>query len=176
LRVVIPLQENSLPLDHVLHFGAAVAKEARKLGGKARCFKTANSVVVEQTGISRDQIEPFIGAFSDSATRAENTLNVIVEERGAPEIDLDTEGVIPGEYRRERLTKKFLFELPDEAIVVGNSISHGEPLFVGRLRTGSDRLRVWRNAVSSGAAQAICNIYWNPKDVLDVHGIDLEAL
>jgi hypothetical protein len=174
-RVTIPLPANNLPLIEILHLGLSFADEAKKRGGKARCFKTANSVIVEQSGISRDQIEPLINCLGSSHSMNVSTLSVIVEERDAPEIDLDAEGVIPGEITRERLTKKFLFGLPDGAIVIGNWISNGEPTFAVRLEPGRDRSRIWRRAVNAQADQRICSVYWNPEDVLEVHGIDVDT-
>jgi len=168
--VVVPLLENSLSLFYVLDLGFALAEEVKKQGGKARCFRTATSVIVEQTGISIDQVESLIDSFAEAVSKKGATLNVIIEQRDAPEIDLEGNAVIPGEFTMRRLTKKFLFGLPDGAIVVGR----GEPISAIRLDSGKDRARVWRQAVNSGAAQRICSVYWNPQDVLEVHGIDLD--
>ena len=175
LRLAIPLSTNSLRLKHVLHFGHSISEIVTRTGGKSRCFKTADAVVVEQTGVSRIQLQKFVDAMATAVAKNDNSLTMVIEERDAPEIDLDTEGIIPGEYVRPRLTKNFLFSLPEGAIVVGNSIINGEINFIARMEPGKDRSRIWREAVRRDAAQRICDIFWNPKDVLEVHGINLHT-
>lgn len=162
-----------MPLNHVLHFGLSVAEIVKRTGGKSRCFKTADAVVVEQIGVPRNQLEELVDSMATAVAKYKESLTMIIEEREAPEIDLDTEGIIPGEYVRPKLTRKLLFSLPDGAIVIGNSIVNGEPNFVAPLEPGKDRSRIWREAGRHDAAQKICDIFWNSKDVLEVHGFDL---
>lgn len=176
LRLVMPLSTNSMPLMHVLHFGLSVAEVVKRTGGKSRCFKTTDAVVVEQIGVSRDQLVEFVDSMADAVTKTKNSLTMIIEEREAPEIDLDTEGAIPGEYIRPKLTKKLLFSLPEGAIVIGNSLVNGLPKFAAYLEAGKDRSRIWRQATKHNAVQQICDVFWNPKDVREVYGIDLETL
>ncbi len=175
LRLVMPLSTNSTPLQEVLHFGLSVVKMVNETGGMARCFKTADAVLVEQIGAPRNQLQEYVDALADAVAKDGSSLTMVIEEREAPEIDLDTEGIIPGEYVRPKLTRELLFSLPEGAIVVGNSFHHGEPNFVARLEPGKDRSRIWREAVRNHAAQRVCDIFWFPEDVMDVHGIDLAS-
>jgi hypothetical protein len=165
-----------MPLNHVLHFGLAVAEVVKRTGGKARCFKTTDAVVVEQIGVSRDQLEEFVDSMANAVAKTKDSLTMIIEGREAPEIDLDTEGVIPGEYIRPKLTKKLFFSLPEGAIVIGNSFVNGLPEFAAHLEAGKDRSRIWRQATKHDAVQRICDIFWNPQDVREVYGIDLDTL
>jgi hypothetical protein len=152
-----------------LQIGVALAGEFRKMGGKAKCLRTPDCIIVEQSGVSKGQIQPLIDGIDDVR------LAVFIEERASPEFDLEAESILPGELSRARLTKKYLFGLPDGAIVVGNLVMDGVPNFMVQLNSGEDRTRIWRLAENAQAAQGICNVYWNRDDVLAVHGIDPDA-
>jgi hypothetical protein len=135
------------------------------------------AVIVVVSGVSKDRIDPLIDCMGHSPCMKDAMLKVIVEELDTPGIDLESERVMPGEYARERLTKKFLFGLPDGAIVVGNCCSsNGRPYFAARLDTGTDRSRIWRRAINSNDDQRICNVYWDEQDVERFHGYSLESL
>ena len=105
----------------------------------------------------------------------EATLNLIIEDRASPEMDLDSPETLRGEFVNERLTKTFLLGLPNGAIIVGNEVRNGKPSFYCRLDERQDRIRLWKRAVKAGAAQLTCHVYWNPKDVLEIHGVDPEV-
>ena len=139
------------------------------MGGRAKCMRTPDLIIVEQSGVSRGQIQPLIDGIDDAR------LAVFIEERASPEFDLQAEGILPGELSRECLTRKYLFGLPDGAIVVGNLVMDGVPNFMARVNSGADRADIWRRAGNTSAAQGICNVYWNADDVLAVHGIDPDA-
>jgi hypothetical protein len=100
------------------------------------------------------------------------TLNLVIEERDTPEMNIESPGILLGEIASERLTKKFLTGLPNGAIVVGNGLQDGIPDFWCRLHDGHDRSLIWMRAVNAGAAQRTCHVYWNPRDVLAIHGIN----
>ncbi len=169
LRVVLPCSGTNLTLIVILHLGYSLAVEIRKMGGKARCLKTPDRIIVESTGVSLAQMQPYIDGIGHMKGA---TLKVAFEERASPEVDLDSPGVIFGEFAAERLTRKFLFGLPDGAILVGNSSVNGMPEFMALLGGKEDRSRIWQRAVNSGAAQRICDVYWNPDDVREIHGFD----
>ncbi len=175
LRVTIPLASTNIPLQPILHFGLAIANEVKKRGGRARCFKTVDFIIVEMCGISKAEVQRLVDCLGHSPSIEDAKFDVIVEERDAPEIDLEGNDVIPGEFTIQRLTKKFLFGLPDGAIIVGNSFLDGEPNFAARLEAGMDRSRIWKRAINSNAAQRICCVYWNPQDVMQIHGFDLDS-
>lgn len=40
------------------------------------------------------------------------------------------------------------------------------------LDDGQNRTRLWMRAVNAGAAQLACNVYWNPREVLEIQGVD----
>ena len=175
LRLIMPLMANSMPLLEILDFGLSVAEFVKRSGGRARCFKTANAIVVEQTWVSRDQLDEMVTCFATSFANSRERLSIIVEEREAPEISLDLEGIIRGEYARPKLTQKLILSLSDGAILVGNTINDGRPNFAAVLKQGRDRDRLWKEAVRRKAAQRICFIFWDPDDVRKIHGIDLNS-
>jgi hypothetical protein len=174
LRLVMPLAGKSARLQTLLHFGLACANQVKKMGGCAKCFSVPDFVIVEMSRVSRDQIEPLVNCLGESPSMKEATLNLIIEERAIPEMDLESPKILRGEFANERLTKAFLLELPNGAIVVGNGLRNGKPNFFSRLHEGNDRTRLWKRAVTAGAAQLTCHVYWNPKDVLEIHGVDPE--
>ena len=145
------------------------------MGGRAKCFKLQDHVIVEASGISRDQIDRLIDSLGNSTSMQSAKLNVIIEERTAPEIDLSEKEVLPGEFMIQRLTKKFLLGLPDGAIIVGNEFREGAPTFMARLDEGQKRSNVWNLAVSKEAAQRICHVYWYAEDVRAIHGVDPDS-
>lgn len=55
------------------------------------------------------------------------TLNLVIEERDTPEMNIESPGILLGEIASERLTKKFLTGLPNGAIVVGNVSGQQNP-------------------------------------------------
>ncbi len=148
---------------------------ARAMGGKARSLGSSDSVIIEHTGLTRDQGKILI----DLLTRSRNatTLKVSVEERDSPEIDLESPGIIPGEFAWKILDKKFLFALPPYAIVVASWRSeNGKPIFAAKLEPGVDRSIIWRRAVDSNAAHRPCAVYWTAEDVRAIHGFNLDFL
>jgi hypothetical protein len=175
LRITLPLSGSNQSLGDMLSHGLLYATEVKRMGGKARCLRAANAVIVELSGVSREKIEPLIDCLDGSPSMKGVTMKVIVEERETPEISLEFDGVIPGEFTRTRLTKKFLLELPEGAIVVGNSIFGDNPNFVVELKAETDRYRIWRRAIESDAAQRICSVYWSNQDVMDAHGFNFDA-
>jgi hypothetical protein len=171
LRVVIPLVAGSTPLVPALQIGPALVSQVRKMNGRARCLRTPGSVIVEESGVPRGEIETLIDGIDVPG------LEIYIEERDSPEFDLHADGILRGELTRVKLTKKFMLGLPDDAIVVGNLVVgvDGIPNLMARLSSGADREEIWRRAVDTGAAQGICNVYWNDDDALAVHKIDPDA-
>lgn len=172
LRVTLPLVGSNVPPQAILHLGLALKNEVEKMGGRAKCFKIPDLVVVEMSGISRDRIEKLIHSVGNSTSMQSANLNMVIEERTAPEIDWGKKEALPGEFLVQRLTKKFLLSLPDGAIIVGNEFWDGVPKFMVRLHEGQNRSRIWSLAVSKEAAQRICHVYWYAEDVRAIHGVD----
>ncbi len=160
-RLTFPLAGSNEPPFLLLDLAYATVDQLKKLGGKARCFMTPQAVIMEVSGVTREQIEKFTNAVGTSPSMRNATLNVVLEERDAPEVDLDSESVLPGEYVCAKLTKKFLVGLPDGAIVIGNSFQNGQPTFAVRLTPDIDREAVWQQAVESGDAQRVCRVFWD---------------
>ena len=160
-RLTLPLAGSNEPLLLLVDLAYATADQLKQLGGKARCFMTPQAVIMEVSGVAREQIEIFTNALGASFSKKKSTFNVVLEERDAPEVDLDAESVLPGEYVSTRLTKRFLVGLPDWAIIIGNSFHNGKPTFAVRLTPGTDRETVWQQAVESGDAQRVCRVFWD---------------
>ena len=160
-RLTFPLAGSNEPPFLLLDLAYATADQLKKLGGKARCFMTAQAVIMEVSGVAREQIEEFTNALGGSFSNKKSTFTVVLEERNAPEIDLDSESVFPGEYVSARMTKKFLFGLPDGAVVIGNAFQNGQPTFAVRLTPDTDRGLVWLQAVESSNAQRLCRVFWD---------------
>ena len=158
LRVTLPLVGSNVPPQAILHLGFTLKNEVEKMGGRANCFKIPDLVVVEMSGISRDRIEKLIHSVGHSMSTRSANLNMVIEERTAPEFDLEKKEVLPGEFMIQRLTKKFLLGLPDGAIIVGNEFRDGVPRFMVRLHEGQNRSRIWSRAVIKEAAQRICHV------------------
>ena len=175
LRLVMPLAGKSARLQTLLHFGLACSNQVKRMGGSAKCFSVPGFVIVEMSRVSRNQIEPLVTCLGEAPSMKEATLNLIIEDRASPEIDLDSPETLRGEFVNERLTKTFLLGLPNGAIIVGNEVRNGKPSFYCRLDERQDRTRLWKRAVKAGAAQLTCHVYWNPKDVLEIHGVDPEV-
>lgn len=147
------------------------------MGADAHSVRSADAIIVEQSGIPKDQIMPLIDSLTHGFSRYSANLKVIVEELDTPSIDLESDGVIPGEFARERLTKKFLFGLPQYAIVVANWYSANRiPHFAVRLEPGTHRSKIWSRAVNSNADRRMCGVYWDAQDVLQIYGYSLDAL
>lgn len=146
--------------------------QVKKMGGHAKCFSAPDFIVVEISRVPRNQVEALVDSLGDSPSMTAATLNLIIEERDTPEMNIESPEILPGEIASELLTKKFLTELPNGAIVVGNGVRDGMPDFWCRLDDGQNRARIWMRAVNAGAAQRTCHVYWNPRDVLAIHGIN----
>ena len=168
----MPLAGGSVRLQTLLHFGLACANQIKKMGGSAKCFSVAGFIVVEMSRVSRYQVEELVNCLGDAPSMKEATLNLISEGRAIPEMEIESPEIIRGEFARERLTKKFLTGLPNGAIIVGNELRDGMPNFYCRIDDGQNRTRLWMRAVNAGATQQVCNVYWNPRDVLEIHGVD----
>lgn len=148
---------------------------ARAMGGKARSLGSSDSVIIEHTGLTRDQGKILIDLLTCS--RNATTLKVSVEERDSPEFDLESPGIIPGEFAWKVLDKKFLLALPHYAIIVSiHRYQNGKPIFVAKLEPGADRSITWKRAVASNVAHRLCGVYWNAEDVLKIYGFSLEVL
>lgn len=175
VRVIVPISENNLDLRTAYFRGMSYSADARKMGGKARSLRSSNSLFIEHTGLTRDQSKILIDQLTRS--RYATTLKVSVEERDSSEIDLESPGIIPGEFAWKTLDKKFLFGLPNYAIIVGNnSCVNGKPTFVARLEPGADRSIIWKRAVDSNAAHSPCAVHWSAEDVLEIYGFSLDFL
>jgi hypothetical protein len=175
VRVTLPVSANKLDLRTALFRGMHYVNDARKMGGKARSFKSWNSVIIEHTGLTREQSKYLI----DYLIRHEyaNTLKVIIEERDHPEFDLESPGILHGEFAWGIFDKHFLFSLPHYAIIV-SSWTHGDgkPVFVAKLDPGLNKSLIWKRAVDTRVAHRACGIYWSPEDVREIYGFSLETL
>jgi hypothetical protein len=169
---VIPLAGRNVRLHVLLQFGLACANQVKKSGGNAKCFSLPDFVVVEMSRVSRNEVESLVNCLGESPFIRETTLNLMIEERATPEREIESPEILPGECAHGRLTKKFLEGLPNGAIIVGNEQRNGMPNFYCRLGDGRDRTRLWRRALNAGANQRTCHVYWNPRDVLVIHGVD----
>lgn len=151
------------------------AKEARNAGGKSRCLGSMDSVIIEHTGLNRDQSKELIDRLTwDKYSRI---LKVNVEERDSPEFDLETPGIVHGEFAWRPLDKHFLFSLPHCAIVVSYwTFDSGMPVFAAKLYPGLDRSLVWDRAIETDVAHHPCAVYWSAEDVLKIYGFSLETL
>lgn len=172
LRLVMPIAGRGVRLQTLLHIGLACANQVKKMGGNAKCFSAPDFIVVEMSRVSKNEVEALVDSLGESPSMREATMNLIIEERATPEMEIGSPEILPGEFAQGRLTKKFLTGLPDGAIIVGNQLRDGIPNYYCRLDAGRDRTRVWRRAVNAGAAQQTCHVYWNPRDVLAIHGIN----
>lgn len=168
----MPLAGGNIRIQNLLHIGLACADQVKKMGGIAKCFSAPDCIVVEMSGVARSEVQVLMDSLGESPSMTEATLDLIIEERDAPEMNIESPEILPGEIASELLTKKFLNGLPDGAIVVGNGVRDGIPDFWCRLDAGQNRARIWMRAVNAGAAQRTCHVYWNPRDVLAIHGID----
>lgn len=175
VRVTVPISQNNLALRDAFFMGMFHSVNARAMGGKARCLKSSDSVIIEHSGLTRDQSKSLIDQLTCS--RNATTLKVNVEERDSPEFDLESPGIIPGEFAWKKLDKKFLFSLPNYAIIVGpRSYEAEKPDFVAKLEPGADRSIIWRRAVDSDVHHRQCSVYWGAEDIVKIYGFSLEDL
>ena len=172
LRLVMPIAGRGVRLQTLLHIGLACANQVKKMGGNAKCFSAPDFIVVEMSCVTKNAVEALVDSLGESPSMREATMNLMIEERATPEMEIGSPEILPGEFAQGRLTKKLLTGLPDGAIIVGNQLRNGIPNFHCRLDDGRDRTRLWRRAVNAGAAQQTCHVYWNPRDVLEIHGIN----
>lgn len=175
VMVTFPIPENKLGLDTSLMRAKCYCDDARAMGGKARCLRSSDSLIIEHTGLTRDQGKSLIDRLARSSYAT--TLKVAVEERDSSEIDLESPGILPGEFDWKILNKGFLFSLPHYAIIVASwRTRDGKPIFVAKLEPGADRSKIWRRAVNSNAAHRACGIYWRAEDIIEIYGFSLDDL
>lgn len=173
IRVTFPLRTSDFSLINTLQMGLCLSDCAKKNGGRAKCFRTSNAIIVEMKGVNMELVDSFCGAMANSNWSISAKLNMLTEERESPEIDLDNSRILPGEYEKTKLTKKLVNELPTGAIVVSNCYRKGKPILVFQVDEEVSRADYWEGAVESGAAQRICDVHWNRKDVEELYGLDL---
>lgn len=175
VRVTLPISENKLDLKTALFKGMWYAKEARIAGGKSRCLRSLDSIVIEHTGLTRENSKQMIDRLTWDKSAV--TLKVNVEERDIPEFDLETSGIVHGEFAWQLLDKHFLFALPHYAIVVSlQTLDSGRPVFAAKLYPGVNRSLVWKRAVKANIAHYTCGVYWSEEDVLEIYGFSLGTL
>ena len=170
LRVHLLRSDNNLGLRTALNIGKDHCDNVRKLGGKARSLRSSDSVIIEQIGLTPDQSKSSIVQLISTST-----LEVRVEERDSPEIDLESPGIIPGEFAWELLDREFLFGLPNYAIIIGG-LDIWKPEFAAKLHPGEDRSIIWQRAIRSAADLRACVVHWSAEDVQEIHGFSLSAL
>lgn len=175
VKVTFPISENNLDLETAFLRGMRYSDHAKIMGGKARSLRASGSLIIEHAGLTRNQGKSLVDWLTHSSCGT--TLKVSVEERDSPELDLESPGIVPGEFTWKILDKGFLFALPHYAIVVASWRSeNGKPIFVAKLEPGVDRSIIWRRAVDSNAAHRACAVYWSAEDVQKIYGFNLESL
>jgi hypothetical protein len=175
VRVTLPIYENKLDRETAYLMAKDYSDNARKMGGKARHLGTLTYVVIEHAGLTRDQSKSLIDQLTHS--RSSTILKVSVEERDSVGFDLESPGIIPGEFAWKKLDKKFLFGLPNYAIIVGSGRdSEGDPVFFAKLEPGADRSIIWKRAVDSNAHHSPCAVHWSEEDVEEIYGFWIRTL
>jgi hypothetical protein len=170
VRVTLPISENGLGLLRTLMRGMCYCDEARAMGGKARSLRSSDSLIIEHTGLTRDHSKILIDRLTFYSYA--QTLKVAVEERESSEFDLESPGILPGEFAWRKFNKGLLFELPHYAIVVAMWRSKTwKPTFLAQLEPGTDRSKIWSRAVNSGAAHRPCAIYWRADDIINIYNL-----
>jgi hypothetical protein len=162
IRITIPLKETDLSLVDVLGFGGAMKELARKFGGNGRVFRGADSVWIDLSNITREQINPAVSAYGDFLIKKTSSCK-IVTVLVKPIID---DRILSGEYLREKLTRKLLFELPIGAFVISNLLlgPRTSPHWTAHLSKRLDRERLWEQAIAQGVAQRMATVVWSEAD------------
>lgn len=155
LRITVPLSKTTLSVIDVLGFGDALKSMAQKNGGEGRVFRLPDCVQIDLKGINRSQIDSWVAAFGVALIKVGASINIVAM---AAETDLPSE-IIIGEYLRERLTRKFLYSLPEGAYVMSNVSTT-----TLHLKKGVDRERLWEQAVKEGIAQRTVTVVWKDSD------------
>lgn len=174
LRVTLPVSANGIALKKALFRSLYYVKFARIMGGKARSLRSWDSVTIEHTGLTREQSKRLIDELVYKEYAA--THKVIVEERDSPEYDLNSYGIVHGEFAWEKLDKHFLFSLPYYAIIVSSWPNNWRPVFIAKLEPGLDRSTIWKRACATNAAHRVCGIYWSPEDVREIYGFNMKTM
>ena len=157
-RVTIAVTKTTV--RQVLMLGSTIQGEARKQGGEARVFRAADAVLFDVDGVSQADLDSLVSSLAEETIHDRADLKII---RSVRTTDFPPT-LIKGEFLREKLTRKLLFELPHGAWLVSNLFPRTGP-WTAHISEHTDRQRVWEQAATHGAAQRLVAVVWSKEDV-----------
>lgn len=163
LCVDISSKQQFVDLPKVLHFAFSLQYLARKAGGNGRIFRGANLVRTYLSGVDEVDLSDYISVLGTHFTNDQIDYDILAV-KVAPTMHMD--GILPGEYLLEKLTKKLLVELPCGAIIVSTLRTGAKckSAWVARITASMDRQRLWHQALARGVARHPANVVWSQED------------
>ena len=143
-------------------FGSGLRKEVAARGGTCMARWARETLALAILGIAPAQIADLVGPFLDAARKIWRRLDVVqIEKEVSPGFRLPDTPTWPANTRREKLTKKLMFELPTGAFIVSNRyFPHFRSVFAERLGPPESRTAAWQRAVATGTAHCLCQVVW----------------
>jgi hypothetical protein len=143
-------------------FGSKLKKEVAARGGSCIARWAAETLAFAIQGIAPAQIAEIVEPFLDVARKSWRRLDVVqVEKEVSPRFKLPDASTCLANIRKEKLTKKLMFELPTGAFIVSNAYyPHFGSVFAQRLGPLESRDTAWKGAVATGTAQRLCQVLW----------------
>jgi hypothetical protein len=146
-------------------FGVDLQHRIAALGGKCIATWADETLTLFIQGIENSALDQLLGLFIEAARRHQRRLEVVQVEQELPagrELPYAYSG--PASIRREKLTKKLIFQLPPGVFIASNTYPNGRSAFAEKLEASDTRPAAWKRAVSAGAAHRLCQVLWTQEE------------
>lgn len=150
--------------------GNSLTELVAREGGVAWAGWTENGLKVRIQGFSTETLRELLDAYLAAVQKRHGASSVVEQQVPASPLPDIAAGEIPwGTVLRQKLTKKFLYALPEGACVVSNLYGGDEEIFAERVGPPESREIIWKRAVLAGANNRLCRVVWTQ---VDFDGVD----
>lgn len=149
-------------------FGQELKERVEAAGGKCLPVWANSFLTVAIEGMSPTAVDELVVPWLESLRPQSFSLSVVQNDAApAPQGGIPTNFCRPGAIIRERLTRKFFFNLPTGSYVISNICSNGRSIFAEQMGDTWTRVSSWNRARASAATQRLCMVVWTNEEFED---------
>lgn len=142
-----------------------ICSEARKRGWKTCAAWTEGNIQIRLQTASGGSARDLMKCFADEARDLGVAVFLLEDQEPATAIcEFDDGPIAWDSVVQARLTRKFLYRLPEGAFLISNGQERGG-FSVGRVGSMTERAEQWQSAQLAGMEGAMCRVLWAEEDI-----------